>query len=588
MIDDGYTTYTYIIEGSSKLKATSKTMSRLFWSTSTSATTSSKSILPLALAGVVATGCVVLFYKVQQLRWRKKQLPFADIPYTVPHPHWLFGHVRYLGAANVVEGLRQLTVEYAGGDVRACTFYSLNTPCFSTLDARLVQRILKFASARTNNRFTRNHFTRLFGNTSIIMLNGKEWKTSRDILQRAFVHSALPGLQQSLWEASLRLEESLRTAVVRKEESTSKSAVLRIDAVELSRMAALDVFGLSSLGYDFGCTKNSHLRRSRVFEQLSFMQSEVTRRCFRQRISLGAQLYWIPTSANRRLKRENRELRNIILQVIRKRKKEMTESDSDNRQDLLSSVLRGSRGFQELSEGFLSDWLVTSIFGGYDTTSLAIAYSLFLLAKYPSYQKECAQEVERVVGSESGSLEKMGIDASKSFPFLNACITEALRYYPPTAVTARSLHKSMDIEIDGKKVTLPKGARCVFSLYWIHHAEINFPRPNEFLPERWAQKNSDGTWEERSPDNDLGHGVPVGNRSANVAFSAGARNCVGQPLAVRMLPTILAVLLRSFDFEVADKSLLTTDLRLERYGGSQTPVGDIPVLVRRRNKSACS
>ena len=441
--------------------------------------------------------------------------------------------------------------------------------------AKLVTRILKFSSDRRNNRFTRNHFARMFGRTSILMLNGKEWKTNRDIIQRAYHSSQIPPMQESLLKASLRVESSLKTVV--------GEGLLRVDAVGLSRMVALDVFGISSLGYDFGCTKGGQFRQSRVFRQLGFMQSELTRRCFHERLSPSAQFYWLPTRANRKLARHNRELRAIILEVIQKRKQELTEEDrsKDRSQDLLSSVLRGSRNFREFSDDFLSDWLVTSIFGGYDTTSLATFYTLFMLAKYPTYQHACAEEVRRVLGTETTQIPSLDFDSSECLPLLFACFSEALRFYPPTVNLARSLHKALSLEIDGRSVTLPEGARCVFSLYWIHHSDTNFPRPDDYLPERWAQKRSDSTWEKRTIDNDLKQIVAIGDRSANIAFSAGARNCVGVPLASRMVPTILAVLLRSFEFGLEDSD---GELKLERFGGSQVPTGEIPIHVRKRKR----
>jgi hypothetical protein len=48
-----------------------------------------------------------------------------------------------------------------------------------------------------------------------------------------------------------------------------------------------------------------------------------------------------------------------------------------------------------------------------------------------------------------------------------------------------------------------------------------------------------------------------------------------------MIPTLVAVLLRSFEFELTDRAYT---LKLERYGGSQVPVGGIPLIIRRRNK----
>jgi cytochrome P450 len=66
----------------------------------------------------------------------------------------------------------------------------------------------------------------------------------------------------------------------------------------------------------------------------------------------------------------------------------------------------------------------------------------------------------------------------------------------------------------------------------------------------------------------------------HVAFSAGARNCVGQPLAIRMIPTIAAVLLRSFHFELQDPDHFK--LRLKRVGTSVGPVAGIPIKITRR------
>jgi cytochrome P450 len=163
-----------------------------------------------------------------------------------------------------------------------------------------------------------------------------------------------------------------------------------------------------------------------------------------------------------------------------------------------------------------------------------------------------------------------------------SCFWEALRYYPPTTATARSLHKPLEFQLDGKTVVLPEGTRCLFSLYWIHHSKINFPWPDEYLPERWAQRGSDGKWEEWTTDNDLGQAVPIGVRTAHFAFSAGARNCVGHTLAVRMVPTIAAVLLRTFEFRLTDQRLANSDLKLERCGTSQVPTGGIPIQVRKR------
>jgi len=530
--------------------------------------------IPLTIRIFFAFFASLLFWvsrRIRLLKSRKQQLPFPDIPYTVPNPHWLLGHLPLLGH-DVTEGQYKLAVQYAGSSLGISTFWTFNTPSVSILDAQQACRILKFNSTRQGNPAVTRHFSKLFGKHSLVMINGKKWRTNRDIVQRAFGHASLPELQKLILEASIRVEKAVMSTI-----QNQDTHELEIDALTLSRMAVLDVAGLSSLGYDFCCTKDSTLQTSDVFRQLGYMQQELTRRCYHERLSPAAQFYWLPTAANRQHARETGDLLNTLRSIIRKRRAELESGNAIHRNDLLDSVLKGSKGFNDLTDDFLSDWLITMIFG-VETACVALNYLLYFLAKYPSYQSECVKDAQKALGEAPLEAKNKDMDATKDLPFVSACLWEALRYYPPTTITARNLDRSMDLEFDGKKVKLPKGTRVVFSLYWIHHSEMNFPNPDEYLPERWVQRQDDG-WVERTPENDLGEGIPVGKRSNMLAFSAGARNCVGFPFALRMIPTIAAALARTFEFELSDPDY---KMQLERFGGSAVPNGGIPIKIRRR------
>ena len=99
----------------------------------------SKTILPLTIAGIAGW----VWYKIQKLKRRKRQPPFAGIPFVVPNPHWLLGHLRLLGDSDAVRGLRKLTVDHVGGKEKVCSFYIMDVPCFSSLDGTF-----KFAVSR--------------------------------------------------------------------------------------------------------------------------------------------------------------------------------------------------------------------------------------------------------------------------------------------------------------------------------------------------------------------------------------------------------------------------------------------------------
>ena len=110
-----------------------------------------------------------------------------------------------MAGEDLVQSLRQLVKDFAGGPERVSTFYLLNVAVFSTLDARLADRILRFSSLRKNNRLTRYHFTKLFGELSVIMLNGREWKLNRDIYRTDSSD------HRHIWESAWWRTETLRS-----------------------------------------------------------------------------------------------------------------------------------------------------------------------------------------------------------------------------------------------------------------------------------------------------------------------------------------------------------------------------------------
>lgn len=500
------------------------------------------------LLSLLFGGCFLWYTK---LRRRKQQRPFPDVPYCVPAPHWLLGHLRLLGR-DVLEGQRRLCVEHAS-DRGVCTFWTLGTPSVSLLNAKDVKRVFGMSSDRRGNPQVTRHFRRLFGESSLLMLNGKEWKKNREIVHRSLKSSSIPQLNRALLKASRRVAAALANDVGK--------GSLQVDALDLSRMAVLDVFGLSCLGFDFHCTSEGTMQPSIIFRQLGFLQSECTRRCYTDRFNVAAQFYSIPTPANRRFAREHRDLRRTLKEIVADRR--ATSSSPSDDTILLDNLLHGESA---ADDDYLADWLITMLLGQ-ETSAIGMCYTLFFLAKYPHIQEECRREVARAQHTDE-------FDATVQLPFLYACFWEAVRMFPPTTVTARNPTRSFEVEVDGKQLSFPGGTRVVASIYWIHRSEQNFPRPNEYLPERWVHRLADGSWGRRTETVGSGE-VPAGDWSSNMAFSVGGRNCVGKPLALRMIPTILAQLLLQNRFRLMDDG----SFRLKRFGASAIPDGGLPLVV---------
>jgi len=540
-----------------------------------------KAFLLLPLIGLSK---LISFVKLlRRMAERKKQLPFPDIPYTVPDPHWLLGHMKLLGAKDAVEYLHQLCVESASPE-GVSTYWHANQPGITFLDAKHAVKLCRFSSQRILFKGTAKHFKRMLGESSLIMAMGKTWKSGRNVVSHAFVPQAMDDIQLKILKVSCRFEEAVKGTIDR-----SKNGTFTVDAYELSKFASLDIFGLSALNHDFECTANGTFTKSKVEKWHDYFNEEFTRRCYQSMLNPAAQFYWIPVASNLRHNREVANFRQFLKGIIHKRRVEFEAnmSPEDRRSSkikdgsLLDHLIHGSLvELGKADEDYLSEFLITLIYGGFDTMSLSTCYTLYLLAKHPEVEAKCVEEARRVLGKFPSVPY---INSVADLPYCNAVVNESLRLYPPVAALIRNLGKDMDIEIDDKQVKIPMNTRVFIPLYWSHRYEKNFARAYEFLPERWVQKQADGTWKPRTfdPNEKCEDGsVPAADINNLLSFSTGGRSCVGERFARRIGPAILAFFLRSFKAELSDPDYVAV---LERSGPNQTPIGGIPMVIRPRD-----
>lgn len=184
------------------------------------------------------------------------------------------------------------------------------------------------------------------------------------------------------------------------------------------------------------------------------------------------------------------------------------------------------------------------IFAGYDTTSTTLCYAYHLLSTHPRTARLLRQEHDRVLGSApSAAAEVIANDPHllNSLPYTLAVLKETLRLYPPVD-TGRSGSRDIVLSdpIDSTSRNYPtEGMLVVICAYTFHIDPMYWPRPSEFLPERWLPSTS-------PPDNHSENLQPSEKESWR-PFSRGPRICIGQELALTELKLVLALTAREFD-----------------------------------------
>ncbi|KAJ5634432.1 hypothetical protein N7528_002274 [Penicillium herquei] len=169
---------------------------------------------------------------------------------------------------------------------------------------------------------------------------------------------------------------------------------------------------------------------------------------------------------------------------------------------------------------------------GTETTATALSGLLYNLLMNPKTMDRLVKEIldtfEKDSDIEMRPLEHM--------EYLNACIEEALRVYPPVPVGLPRKTPDDGLLICGEHI--PGKVAVSVNQWSTYHNPKNFQRPDEFIPDRWFDP-----------------AFASDNKASFQPFSFGPRNCIGRNLAYHEMRLILAKVLYNFEFTLAPESI---------------------------------
>lgn len=209
----------------------------------------------------------------------------------------------------------------------------------------------------------------------------------------------------------------------------------------------------------------------------------------------------------------------------------------------------------ELEWGEVSAEINIMMNAGSVTTAIAITNVMYQLLKNPQTLEKLREEIDSVYDSEDEVVASY--DKVKHLPYLRACLDESLRIFPPTSHGLPRETPPEGMEILGQWV--PGNTSVSMSAYVAHRDERAFPQAHLYKPERWLGEE----------------GKALGPYF--VAFSAGARSCIGRNISYLEQTVILATLVRRYEFALPDK-----DWELQREETMNLILGGMPVKVWRR------
>jgi cytochrome P450 len=228
----------------------------------------------------------------------------------------------------------------------------------------------------------------------------------------------------------------------------------------------------------------------------------------------------LPTKRNREYRGALANIHGIMDRIIADRRKETARIS-----DLLTMLMeaRDENG-APMSDKQLRDEVITLLTAGHETTTLALAWTCFLIATRPEVVERMTDEAAFLNGRIPAYEDLTKLRYSRMV------LEESMRLYPPVWTLARTaIH---DDEIGGYRI--PAGSEILIFNYITQRHPKWWQEPDAFRPERFAPENS-----------------AARPRYAYLPFGAGPRTCVGLNFAMTELLVVLTLLLQRFRLKLA-------------------------------------
>lgn len=231
--------------------------------------------------------------------------------------------------------------------------------------------------------------------------------------------------------------------------------------------------------------------------------------------------HWLPRPGGRKMRAQERRMRRAVADLVKAR-----STSHAGESDLLARLLDAAdpESNQEMTDELLVDNIVSFLVAGYDTTALAMTWTLCMISQCPEWEARILDEVYRVAGT-----GPVGSHHVAELVIVQQVVKETLRLYPTAPVVVREIEE--DVELDG--ILVKAGTIGWIPIYAIHRHEKYWDRPNGFHPERFA---------------------PDAEKPSNfqyMPFGAGPRICIGAAFAMIELTIMIATFVRAVRFELA-------------------------------------
>jgi cytochrome P450 / NADPH-cytochrome P450 reductase len=428
----------------------------------------------------------------------------------IPRPpgHMLVGNLFDLDAHHPIESLMELARKYG--------------PIFEIVLPGRGSRIIVSGHALVDELCDESRFDKIVGPGLNALAEGPigrglftsetsdpNWSKAHNVLMPAFSMDAMRGYFPRMLDIAVQL--------VQKWERLNPDETVDVPA-DMTRLT-LDTIALCGFNYRF----NSFYRDTAhpfVVAMLGVLEAAQARA---RELPLQGRLH---TGRARQLRADQQLMLETVQRLIEERR---GSGGVGTIGDLLDCMLTGidRQSGEKLDDTNIIAQCVTFLVAGHETTSGLLSFALYALLKNPEVLARGYEEVDRVLGTNTGVLPTYA--QIHQMPYVSRILDETLRLWPTAPAFTRRPYEDT---IVGGKYRLEASKAAVVLTGMLHRdREVWGDNPEAFNPDHFSPENRS-----KIPPN------------AYKPFGTGQRACIGRQFALQEAVLVLSMLLQRFEF----------------------------------------
>ncbi|CAI8609155.1 unnamed protein product [Vicia faba] len=241
----------------------------------------------------------------------------------------------------------------------------------------------------------------------------------------------------------------------------------------------------------------------------------------------------LPGTAYRKALKSRNSILKFIERKMEERMKRMQEGKKGlEENDLLNWVLKHSN----LSTEQILDLILSLLFAGHETSSVAISLAIYFLPGCPQAMQQLREEHREIARcKKKAGVVELTWDDYKKMEFTHCVVNETLRL----GNIVRFLHRKAIKDVWYKGYDIPCGWKVLPVISAVHLNPSNFDQPQHFNPWRWQCNSKNGN---------------CGNTNSSnfMSFGGGPRLCAGSELAKLEMAVFIHHIILNYNWELVD------------------------------------